>query len=101
MTSFVYGAASTLIENHMKQTKIKKNLGPKDKFSYKNIGYGLISYEEGSDAIGVKKGKLYTDTFDKMGMEWNGTTWVFDGGLGLRTEIATIAELKEYEKQYS
>lgn len=30
---------------------------------------------------------LQKRSFDKMGMEWNGYRWVFDGGSGLRTTI--------------
>jgi len=76
-----------------------KRLKPGDQFSYKNIGYGLVSYEDGSDAIGIKNGRLFTDTFDKVGMEWNGKTWVFNGGLGMTTEIASIEELRKYEAE--
>jgi hypothetical protein len=64
-----------------------KNLKPGDKFFYKNVGYGLTSYERGDDVIEVKGRKLYTQTFNKSGLDWNGSTWVFDGGLGLKTTI--------------
>lgn len=73
----------------VEQNRIKKlrTLEPGDKFAYQNVGYGLVSYENGSDAIRVKKGKLFTDTFNSTGMEWTGETWKFDGGLGLVTYI--------------
>ena len=63
------------------------NLKAGDKFFYRNDGYGLTSYERGDDAIEIHDGKLFTDTFDKIGMEWDGKTWVFDGGLGIKTSI--------------
>ena len=59
-----------------------------DSIIYKNVGYGLTSYEPGhKTVIGVKNGKLFTDSFDSEGMDWDEATnsWVFDGGLGLRT----------------
>lgn len=66
-----------------------KDIKPGDKFFYKNVGYGLTSYERGDDAVAVRKGLLFTETFSSAGMEWNESkqTWVFDGGLGLRTFI--------------
>lgn len=64
-----------------------KYLKPGDKFFYKNVGYGLTSYERGDDFIEIRDGKLFTETFDSFGMEWNGSTWVFDSGLGMRTYI--------------
>ena len=69
-----------------------KTLKPGDKFAYKNSGYGLVSYEDGSDAIGVKKGRLFTNTFDH-GMDWNGQTWKFDSGLGLVTTIVLMEDV--------
>ena len=66
-----------------------------DSVIYKNIGYGLVSYESGSkDVIGISKGRLFTDTFDRIGMEWDERkkTWFFDSGLGLRTEIVDPAD---------
>ncbi|MBI2108679.1 MAG: hypothetical protein HYT93_00660 [Parcubacteria group bacterium] len=72
-----------------------RKLKPGDKFAYKNVGYGLTSYEDGSDAIEIKKGKLFTETFDSMGMEWTGATWKFDGGLGLVTYIVLMEDVPE------
>lgn len=73
-----------------------KNLKPSDKFAYKNTGYGLVSYEDGSDAIGVKKGRLFTDCFEH-GMDWNGQTWKFDSGLGLVTTVVLIEDVPKGE----
>jgi len=59
-----------------------------DSVIYKNVGYGLVSYEPGEqDVIGIKKGKLFTNTFDSIGMEWDKRQqlWKFDSGLGLVT----------------
>ena len=64
-----------------------KSLKSGQKFCYKNIGFGLTSYEDGSEKVWRKSGKLFTPTFDSMGMEWNGKTWEFDGGLGMKTLI--------------
>lgn len=70
-----------------------KNLKPDDKFVYKNVGHGLTSYELGSDAIKIRKGKLFTETFDSTGMEWTGKTWKFDGGMGLITTIVLMEDV--------
>lgn len=81
------------------QERIKKlkGLKPKDEFAYKNAGFGLVSYERGSDIIGQKDGKLFTDTFSEIGMEWTGDTWSFDGGLGLVTSIVLLADVPKGE----
>ncbi|MDP3696687.1 MAG: hypothetical protein Q8R55_01490 [Candidatus Taylorbacteria bacterium] len=73
-----------------------KNLKPGDKFAYKNTGYGLVSYEDGSDAIGVKKGRLFTDCFEH-GMDWNSQTWKFDSGLGSVTTIVLMGDVPKGE----
>jgi len=70
-----------------------RKLKPGDRFAYKNVGYGYTTYEEGSDVIGVKKGVLFTHTFDKMGMMWNGETWQFDSGSGLVTSVVRIEDV--------
>ena len=70
-----------------------KKINAKTEFVYKNIGYGYISYERGNDFVCKKKGKLYTQTFERSGMEWNGNTWEFDGGLGLKTIVMLKSDL--------
>lgn len=64
-------------------------LKPGDKFFYKNVGYGLTSYERGDDAVEIRDGKLFTKTVNSFGMDWddNAKTWVFDGGLGMTCSI--------------
>jgi len=79
--------------NEQEIIKKLKNLKPGSKFAYKNTGFGLVSYEKGSDAVGRKKGNLITDTFDHDGMIWTGRTWKFDGGLGLVTTIVLLEEV--------
>ena len=73
-----------------------KKINKKTEFVYKNVGFGLVSYEDGCDYVCKKKGKLYTEMFD-CGMEWNGHTWEFDGGLGLRTLVVLKSELSPDE----
>src|SRR3989338_3427897 len=73
-----------------------KNLKPGYKFAYKNTGYGLVSYEDGSDAIGVKKGRLFTDTFDH-GMDLDGQNWKFNSGLGLVTTVVLTEDVPKGE----
>ena len=75
--------------------KSLKNLKAGDEFAYKNIGYGLVSYEKGDDATGRKKGRLMTECFSDIGMDWDERqeTWFFDSGLGLRTEIVRIEDV--------
>jgi hypothetical protein len=64
-----------------------KNLKKGDKVYYRNTGYGMTSYE-GPDKVLKRKGeKLYTETFDSSGLDWNGHEWVFDSGLGLVTHV--------------
>jgi hypothetical protein len=70
-----------------------KNLKPGDKLFYKHVGYGLTSYERG-EVVEIKDGKLYTPSFDTDGMDWNGSTWVFDAGLGLRTTVVPADDPK-------
>lgn len=53
-----------------------KNLQPGDKFAYKNVGFGMDSYEPANDIIEIKNGKLITRIFE-TGMNWNGKTWEF------------------------
>lgn len=81
------------------QKKIKKlhNLKQGDEFAYKNVGFGLTSYENGGDVLGRQKEKLFTDAFSKMGMDWNGSTWVFDSGLGMKTYIVLLEDVPEGE----
>ena len=74
-----------------------KGLKSGDEFAYKNVGFGLTSYEKGHGEVWRKGGKLFTSTFDSMGMEWNGETWVFDGGLGMKTYIALLEDVPEGE----
>jgi hypothetical protein len=64
-----------------------KKLKKGDLVAYKNVGYGIISYERGDAVTAIKGGKLYTPTFDSRGMTWDSfaNAWVFDGGLGLKT----------------
>ena len=73
-----------------------KNLKPGDKFAYKNTGDGLATHEDGSDAICIKKGRLFTDTFDH-GMDWDSQTWKFDSGLGLVTTIVLLEDVPKVE----
>lgn len=79
------------------QAKLKKlrNLKPGDEFAYKNVGFGYITYEKGGDVVEKKKGKLFTETFSKMGMEWNGKTWKFDGGVGLVSYIVLMEDVPQ------
>jgi hypothetical protein len=63
-----------------------KALKKGDTVLYKNVGYGLTTYEWGrNDVQKIKGQKLFTDTFDSFGMDWDEATgtWKFDGGLGL------------------
>lgn len=62
-----------------------KDLKPGDLVAYKNVGYGLISYEGPDTVVEIRDGKLFTETFDSMGMEWKAGQWIFDTGLGLKT----------------
>lgn len=77
-----------------------KKLKAGDKFFYKNVGYGLTSYELGDDIVTQKGGKLFTRTFDSYGMEWDDRreTWCFDGGLGLKCYIVGFED--EAAKRY-
>lgn len=76
----------------------KLKAGDEDKVVYRNTGYGLTTYERVRGIIGVKKGALYTSSFDRGdGMTWNGVTWVFDCGLGLATSIARIEDIPPAE----
>ena len=75
-----------------------KKLKTGDKFAYKNVGYGAVSYETGDSRVWREKGSLFTDTFDRAGgMRWNGTTWEFDGGLGLKTLIVLLEDVPKGE----
>ena len=65
-----------------------KNLEAGDDVIYKNVGYGLTSYEEGKgEVVEIKDGRLFTNSFDREGMQWDERTqsWKYDGGLGLVT----------------
>lgn len=64
-----------------------KNLKPGDSVIYKNVGYGLTSYERGDgDVIEITDGRLYTRTFDRYGLVWNEKRqcWQSEGSLGLQ-----------------
>ncbi len=65
-----------------------RNLVKGDSVIYKNVGYGLITYEHGKNhVLGIKDGILTTKTFDSSGMEWDEfrSCWAApDSGLGLR-----------------
>lgn len=63
--------------------KLKKG----DKFFYKNVGYGLVTYEKGNDFLKIEDGRLFTRTFDSIGFQWGPKGWFFDGGLGLVTYV--------------
>jgi hypothetical protein len=70
------------------------------KFAYKNVGYGLVSYEAGDDFDRYEDGKLYTNTFSSYGMEWRGDRWRHDSGFGMRSylvrrEDMTPEQIKE------
>lgn len=69
-----------------------------DMVFYKNIGYGVVSYE-GPDMVIRKRGnRLYTQAFDKQGLKWDGRTWVFDGGLGLVTYVVSFDDIPPNER---
>lgn len=73
-----------------------KNLKPGDYFAYKNVGFGIVSYELGSDALEVKNGKLITQIFFDTGMEWTGQTWQFEFETsGLTTSIVLEEEIPD------
>lgn len=85
-----------------------KNLKEGDSVIYKNVGYGLTSYERGdNDVIEIKDGNLYTNTFDSMGMNWDNARncWKFDGGLGMVTyaiaadDQEALEWIEEYEDE--
>ena len=82
-----------------------KTLKEGDSVIYKNVGYGLTSYEPGNnDVIEIKDGKLYTNCFNSTGLEWFDPQkcWKFDGGLGLITyaisadDKAGLTYIEEY-----
>ena len=85
-----------------------KALKKGDTVLYKNVGYGLTTYEWGrNDVQKIKDQKLFTDTFDSVGMDWDEATgtWKFDGGLGLVCYVVdpndqvAKREADEYEKE--
>lgn len=78
-----------------KRVERLKNLKRNDTFAYKNVGYGYTTYEEGSDVIETRDGKLFTDAFEDLGMDWTDQTWKFDGGLGLVTTIVLMEDVPE------
>ena len=86
-------------KNDPDQQRIKKlkNLRSGVQFAYQNVGFGATTYESGDDTVWRKKGKLFTSTYDKFGMEWDGKTWKFDGGLGLVTRIVLLEDVPEGE----
>ncbi|MCC6404937.1 MAG: hypothetical protein IT405_00935 [Candidatus Yanofskybacteria bacterium] len=77
------------------RTRRLKNLKSGDNFAYKHVGFGLVSYEGGGEKIWRKNGNLFTPTFDSEGMRWNGQTWEFDGGLGMKTLIVLSEDVPE------
>ena len=62
-------------------------------FAYKNVGYGLTSHEWGSDFTHYEGGKLFTRCFDRIGMEWKGGAWTFDGGLGMQSFLVRKSDM--------
>lgn len=64
-----------------------KALKKGDKFFYKNVGYGAVTYEEGNDFSHIEGERLFTRTFDSIGFQWGPKGWFFDSGLGLVTFI--------------
>ena len=62
-------------------------------FAYRNVGYGLATFEWGNDFDRYEDGKLFTRCFDTYGMEWKGGHWVFDGGLGMRTYLVRKSDM--------
>lgn len=90
---------SEAVKNDPEQQKIKKikNLKSGDEFAYQNVGFGATTYESGDNKLWRKRGRLFTDTFDKQGMEWDGNTWKFNGGLGLITRIVLLEDVPKGE----
>lgn len=76
----------------MKEKRAMKKKLVKRLAFYRNVGYGLTSYEGPDEVVGIRKGRLFTETFER-GMEPTGREgeWVFDGGLGMRT-YATLKQ---------
>lgn len=58
---------------------------------YRNVGYGLTSWEGPDAVVAVRKGRLFTQTFDG-GMEPSGKDgeWKFDGGFGMVTYATLV-----------
>ncbi len=78
-----------------------KDIKVGDRIAYKNVGYGLTSYEDNDDTV-IEVGENYilTDCFNAMGgMKWNDAaqTYKFDGGLGLVCYAVPIDDPKLLE----
>lgn len=69
-----------------------KNLKIGDEIYYKNVGYGLTSYEGPYKVIDRDHESIFTEDFDSCGMIWDekNQTFKFDGGLGLVTYATSI-----------
>lgn len=64
---------------------------------YRNVGWGVTSYEGPDDVIAIRKGRLFTESFERgMDPTGNDGEWMFDGGLGMRT-YATLEKPKEWK----
>lgn len=67
---------------------------PEGELVYKNVGFGVVSYEYcNDDNLKIKNGKLLTETFDREGLSWDGEYWKYNGGLGMVTYLVSIDEV--------
>lgn len=69
-------------------SEVKRKLAAGEKVTYKNVGFGLVSYE--TDTVtGMRNGRLITGSYESTGMEWDDArnTWKFDVGLGMVSYI--------------
>jgi hypothetical protein len=75
-----------------KMTEPDMTINEATEFAYKNVGYGLTTFEWGSDFTHYEDGRLFTRCFDS-GMEWKNGMWTFDGGLGMRTYLVRKSDM--------
>ncbi len=89
-------AVRTLTKTPVKAKKLPKPVKAREAF-YRNVGYGLVSWEGPDKVIAVRGGKLFTETFDN-GMDPSGQKdeWVFDGGFGMKT-YATLVKPEGFD----
>jgi len=79
----------------MNPQKFKKG----SKVAYRLVGWGITNYEGPDEVTSIRAGRIYTETYDKYGFEWDEVrkAWRFsDGFSALKSTLVALDDEELY-----